>query len=301
MMRQNFNDIHAFVVVARERSFTRAAARLGVSPSALSHTVRALEERLGIRLLTRTTRSVAPTEAGARMLAGLGPKLDEMETELSLLQEMRDKPAGTIRITTSDHAADTVLFPKLSRFLPDYPDLKVEIVVDYGLTDIVAEQFDAGVRIGDSIAKDMIAVRIGPDIRMAVVASPDYFARHPAPREPRDLVQHNCISLRLPTHGSTFPWGFERNGDRFTVRVTGQVTCNILTQLVNAALGGLGITYIAEDIVEPYIRSGRLVRVLDNWMPVFSGFHLYYASRKQSSRAFMLVVDALRYRRELGA
>lgn len=295
MIRQHLNDIHTFVVVAREHSFTRAAARLGLSPSAVSHAVSGLEERLGIRLLTRTTRSVSPTEAGARFLAALGPKMDEIETELSLLQDMRDKPAGTVRITSTDHAADTILLPKLSKLLPSYPDLNVEIVVDYGLTDIVSDRFDAGVRIGNSVAKDMIAVRIGPDIRMAVVASPSYFERKSVPNAPNDLIHHNCVNLRLPTHGSTFAWPFERRGNRFSMRVEGQITCNMLSQLVNAALAGLGVIYIAEDIVEPHIQSGRLIRVLRDWMPVFSGFHLYYASRKQSSRAFMLIVDALRY------
>jgi DNA-binding transcriptional LysR family regulator len=295
MIRQHLNDIHTFVVVAREHSFTRAAARLGLSPSAVSHAVSGLEERLGIRLLTRTTRSVAPTEAGARFLSALGPKMDEIETELSLLQDMRDRPAGTVRITSTDHAADTILLPKLSKLLPSYPDLNVEIVVDYGLTDIVSDRFDAGVRIGNSVAKDMIAVRIGPDIRMAVVASPSYFERNSVPKAPKDLIRHNCVNLRLPTHGSTFAWPFERRGSRFSMRVEGQITCNMLSQLVNAALAGLGVIYIAEDIVEPHIQSGRLIRVLRDWMPIFSGFHLYYASRKQSSRAFMLIVDALRY------
>lgn len=294
-MRENFNDLFAFLMVAREGSFTRAAAQLGVSQSALSHSLRSLEARLGVRLLTRTTRSVSPTQAGERLLQNLGPLYQEIETELAALSEHRDKPAGTIRITTAEHAADSLLWPKLASFLPDYPDIKVEIVVDYGLTDIVAQRYDAGVRLGDQVEKDMIAVRIGPDLRVVVVGSPAYFARRPMPLRPHDLAAHDCINLRLPTHGGLLVWDFELDGDKIKVHGEGQLVFNTSSAILRAALAGFGLAFIPEDMVQEHLAAGRLVSVLDAWCPPFPGYHLYYPSR-QSSPAFKLLVEALRYR-----
>ena len=296
MPRENFSDLLAFLAVAKERSFTRAAAQLGVSQSALSQTIRGLEERLGLRLLTRTTRSVSPTDAGERLLHTVGPRIEEIEAELEFLSELREKPAGTIRITATDHAADTVLWPKLVKFLRDYPDIKVEIIIDYGLTDIVAHGYDAGVRSGEQIAKDMIAVRIGPDLRMAVVGAPSYFAKRSPPNTPQDLIGHNCINLRLPTHGGLYAWEFEKGGRALKVRVEGQLVFNGTTQMLNAALAGFGPAYVPEGLAQPHIAQRRLKRVLEDWCPPFSGYHLYYPSRRQSSPAFALLVDALRYR-----
>ncbi|CAG4922608.1 LysR family transcriptional regulator [Paraburkholderia gardini] len=295
MARENLNDLLAFVAVARAQSFTRAAAKLGVSQSALSHTIRGLESRLGLRLLTRTTRSVSPTPAGERLLATVGPRFDEIDEELAALTELRDKPAGTIRITTDEHAASTILQPKLARLLPDYPDIKVEIVVDFGLTDIVAQRYDVGVRLGDQVAKDMIAVRIAPDMRMAVVGAPSYFANRARPKTPQDLTGHNCINLRLPTHGGLFAWEFTKAGHEVRVRVDGQLVFNGTNQMLQAALSGCGLAYIPADLALPYIDEGRLKPVLKNWCPVFPGYHLYYPSRRQSSRALGVLVDALRY------
>ena len=296
MPRQNVNDLLAFLAVARERSFTKAAAKLGISQSALSHTIRGLEERLGLRLLTRTTRSVSPTEAGERLLLIAGPRFEEIEVELAALSELRKKPAGTIRITTAGHAADTILWPKLAKFLPDYPDIKVEIIVDYGLTDIVAERYDAGVRLGEQVAKDMIAVRIAPDMRMAVVGAPSYFAKRLPPKTPQDLTAHDCINLRLPTHGGLLAWEFENGGHELKVRVDGQLVFNNSATILIAALAGLGLSYVPEDVTAPHLAGGRLKRVLEDWCPPFPGYHLYYPSRRQSSPAFTLLVDALRYR-----
>lgn len=295
-MRENINDLLALVAVARERSFTRAAAQLGVSQSALSHAIRGLETRLGLRLLTRTTRSVAPTVAGERLLATVGPRLEEIENELDALTELRDKPAGTIRITTSEHAAETILWPKLAKFLPKYPDIKVEIVVDNGLADIVAQRYDAGVRLGEQVAKDMIAVRLGPHMRVAVVAAPSYFARRPPPKTPQDLIAHNCVNLRLPTYGGLYAWEFEKGGRELNVRVDGQLVFNTLQPRLNAALAGLGMAYMPEDVALPHIAKGRLQRVLEDWCLPFPGYHLYYPSRRQSSPAFALLAEALRYR-----
>lgn len=294
--RENLSGLVAFVAVAHARSFTRAAAQLGVSQSALSHTVRALEERLGLRLLTRTTRSVSPTEAGERLLQTAGPRLQEIEAELDALTELRDKPAGTIRITANDHAVDTVLWPKLAPLLAEYPDINVEIIVDYGLTDIAAQRFDAGVRLGEQVAKDMIAVRIAPDMRMAVVAAPSYLEARAPPKTPQDLTQHNCINLRLPTYGGLYAWEFEKKGREVNVHVEGQLVFNGLTQMLNAALAGFGLAYVPEDVIEPQLADGSLVRVLSGWCPPFAGYHLYYASRRQTSPAFALLVDALRHR-----
>ena len=296
MQRKNINDLLAFRAVARERSFTRAAAQVGVSPSALSHTIRSLEERLGVRLLTRTTRSVAPTEAGERLLASIGPHFDEIEAGVAALSELRDKPAGTIRITTGIHAAETIVWPRLSGVLPNYPDVAVELNVNSGFVDIVAERFDAGVRLGETVDRDMVAVRIGPDMRMAVVGSPSYFAEHPAPRSPRDLAQHNCINLRFPTRGGLYAWEFEKAGQELNVRVEGQVVVNDIALALSAVIDGRGLAYLPEDYVDPHIGQGRLVRALAKWCPPFSGYHLYYPSRRQQSPAFSLLVEALRFR-----
>jgi DNA-binding transcriptional LysR family regulator len=296
MRRETVNDLLAFLAVAREGSFTKAAAKLGVSQSALSHAVRGLEERLGLRLLARTTRKLAPTEAGERLLRTVGPRLDEIEAELAGLSDLRDKPAGTIRITAGEHAAETILWPAVAKLLPDYPDIKVEIIVDYGLTDIVAERYDAGVRGGEQIAKDMIAVRIGPDLRAAVVGAPAYFAKRPPPRTPQDLAQHNCINLRLPTYGGLYAWEFEKGKRELKVHVEGQLVFNNLALRLNAALAGLGLAYMPEDWVQAHVAAGRLVRVLADWCPPYSGYHLYYPSRRQPTPAFALLVDTLRYR-----
>ncbi len=296
MPRQPINDLVAFIAVAREQSFTKAAARLGVSQSALSHTITGLEKRLGLRLLNRNTRSVSPTPAGARLLDTAGPRMDEIESELAALSELRDKPAGTIRITAGEHAAEAVLWPALARLLPDYPDINAEVIVDYGLTDIVAERYDAGVRLGEQVAKDMIAVRIAPDMRMAAVGSPAYFATRQKPQTPHDLTGHPCINMRLPTYGGIYVWEFEKDGHELRVRVEGRLVFNNIALRVNAALEGLGLAYLPEDVVRPHIADGRLIRVLDDWCPPFSGYHLYYPSRKQPSAAFTLLVNALRYR-----
>jgi DNA-binding transcriptional LysR family regulator len=296
MARESINNLVAFLAVARERNFTRAAAKLGVSQSALSHTIRDLEARLGVRLLTRTTRSVSPTQAGERLLHSVGPRLDEIDAELAALSEFRDKPAGTIRITATDYAADTILLPKLAKFLRQYPDIKIEMIVDYGLTDIVAGRYDAGVRAGEQVAKDMIAVRIGPDMRSAVVGAPSYFKNCAEPKRPQDLIGHNCINLRLPTHGGLYAWEFEKGGREVKVRVEGQLVFNGTFQMLNAALAGFGVAYVPEDLVLPHLAKGRLTRVLADWCPPYPGYHLYYPSRRQSSAAFTLLVDALRYR-----
>ena len=298
MPRHDLNDLLAFAAVARERSFTKAAAQLGVSQSALSHTIRGLEERLGLRLLTRTTRSVAPTQAGDRLYQTVGPRFAEIEAEVAALSELRDKPAGTVRITAGEHAANATLWPALEKILPSYPDIKVEITVDYGLTDIVAERFDAGVRLGEQVAKDMIAVRIGADLRMAVVGSRSYFERRKRPQTPRDLTAHECINLRLPTYGGLYTWEFEKNKREFKVHVEGQLVFNNIALRLNAARAGLGLAYLPEDQVEADIAAGRLVRVLGDWCPPFSGYHLYYPSRRQSSPAFARIVESLRYRRK---
>ena len=295
MQRGSLDDLRALVAVARERSFTKAAAKLGVSQSALSQTIRELEARLGVRLLTRTTRSVSPTAAGERLLQTVAPRFEEIEAELSAIRELREKPAGTIRITATEYAADAILLPKLAKLLPKYPDIKVEIIIDYGLTDIVAQRYDAGVRSGEQVAKDMIAVRIGPDMRMAVVGAPSYFKTRPEPKKPQDLIHHNCITLRLPS-GGLYAWEFEKGGRELRVRVDGQLTYNTTAQELNAALAGLGLAYVPEGMAQPYLAKGRLKRVLEDWCLPYSGYHLWYPSRRQSSAAFALLVDALRYR-----
>jgi DNA-binding transcriptional LysR family regulator len=296
MERDDLVDLNAFMAVAAERSFTRAAAKLGTSQSALSHTVRRLETRLGVRLLTRTTRSVAPTAAGERLLATLTPALGMIDAELASLSDLRDKPRGMIRITTSEHAAETVLLPVLAPFLAEYPDIQVELSIDSGLTDIVTDQFDAGVRLGEALAKDMVAARIGPDLRMAVVGSPSYFDQHPVPKTPQDLAQHNCINLRLRSAGGMYAWELEQGDREVRVRVEGQMSCNNTATIVRAALRGVGLGFVMETSVAEHVRQGKLTRVLEDWCPPFAGYHLYYPSRRQSSAAFILLVDALRYR-----
>jgi DNA-binding transcriptional LysR family regulator len=296
MPRENINDLVAFLAVAREKSFTRAAAKLGVSQSALSHTIRGLEARLGMRLLTRTTRSVSATEAGERLLTTVGPHFEEIDAQLAALTELRDKPAGTVRITAGLHPVDTILWPKLKSFVSDYPDINVEISVDYGLTDIAAQRFDAGVRLGESVAKDMVAVRIGPDFAMAVVAAPAYFAKHRAPKAPQDLTGHNCINLRMPTYGGLYAWEFEKGARELRVRVEGQLTFNASDQILKAALAGCGVGYLPEDSVAPHLKQGRLERVLADWCPPFPGYHLYYPRSRRASPALSLLASALRYR-----
>jgi len=294
MKRGNLDDLSAFVMVAREGSFTKAAAKLGISQSALSYTIKELEARLKLRLLTRTTRSVSPTAAGERLLRNVGPRLEEIEVELAALNELREKPSGTIRITATEYATSAILLPKLAKLLRAYPDIKVEIINDYGLTDIVAQRFDAGVRDGEQIAKDMIAVRIAPDTRMAVVAAPFYFRSRPEPKKPQDLVEHNCINLRLPTHGGLYAWEFEKGSRELKVRVDGQLYFNTTTQMLHAGLAGLGLAYLPEGLVQPHINKGRLKRVLADWCPPYPGYHLYYPSRRQPSAAFALLVETLR-------
>jgi DNA-binding transcriptional LysR family regulator len=297
MPRADLNDVQAFLAVAQERSFTKAAAKLGVSQSALSHTIRGLEARLGLRLLSRTTRSVSPTEAGERLLRAVGPHFVEIENSLAALSELREKPAGTIRITTGEHAAETILWPALAKLLPRYPDIKVELIVEYGLTDIVAERYDAGVRIGEQVAKDMVAVRIGPDLRMAVVGAPSYFEGRAKPKTPQDLTAHHCINIRLPTYGGLYAWEFEKRGRELKVRVDGQLVFNTSALRLNAVRAGLGLAYLPEDQVREALANGRLIRLLEDWCPPFSGYHLYYPSRRQMTPAFAVLVEALRHRR----
>lgn len=301
MVKRNLNDLLSFVTVAREGSFTRAASLLGVTQSALSQAISGLEQRLEIRLLTRTTRSVSPTAAGERLLKAIGHRFDEIEAELDVLTEMRDKPAGTVRITCGEHILRTTLLPKLTPLLRDYPDIKVEFDVNYGFRDIVADRFDAGVRLGDTIDKDMIATPIGPPLRMAVAASPAYFATHPVPRNPRDLVNHNCINQRMQTAGGLYIWDFERRGRKLKVRVNGQLIFNTSPAMVDAALAGVGLALLPEEEFSPHIAEGRLVRTLDDWCAPFPGYYLYYPSRRQPSPAFSLVVNALHVNTSSGA
>ena len=297
MKREDAGDLLAFLAVARERNFTRAAAKLGMTQSALSQIIRNLEERLGVRLLNRTTRSVTPTQAGERLFQSVGPKFTEMDADLAVLSELREKPAGTVRLTATEYAASEILLPAMRKLLPKYPDINVEVVIDYGLTNIVAQQVDAGIRPGELVAKDMIAVRLSPDLRMAVVGSPSYFAERKRPKTPQDLTQHNCLNLRLPTHGgSLYVWEFEKNGREVNARVEGQLVFNSAGLLLKAALQGLGLAYVTEGNAQPHTSNGELVRVLSDWCPPFPGYHLYYPSRRQPSPAFSLLVDALRYR-----
>ncbi|MHA6885117.1 LysR family transcriptional regulator [Ralstonia pseudosolanacearum] len=296
MSRDHFSALLAFVTVTREGSFTRAAAQLGVSQSALSHAIRTLETSLGIRLLTRTTRSVSPTEAGEHLFQKISGPMEEIDTEVQMLSEFRDKPSGTIRITATDYAIRSILWPKVTKFLTQYPDIKVELICDYGLVDIAAQRYDAGVRFGEQLAQEMIAVRLGPDERFALVATKGYFAKHPAPKTPHDLVDHQCVNLRLPTHGGLYAWEFAKKGGRgLKVRVSGQLTFNGIYDVLEASLAGFGLCYVPEAMALPYIAKGRLVRVLEEWCPLWSGYHLYYPSRRQPSRAMRLFIDAVRY------
>jgi DNA-binding transcriptional LysR family regulator len=296
MQRGSLDDLRALVAVGDAKSFTKAAAKLGLSQSALSQTIRQLETRMGVRLLTRTTRSVSLTEAGARLVSVVAPRLQEIEAEIAAVSELREKPSGTIRITAGDHAIETVIWPKLKKFLASYPDITVELAIDYGLTDIAAERYDAGVRWGEQVAKDMVAVRIGPDVCSAVVGAPSYFAKRRRPLTPQDLVEHSCINLRLPTHGGLYAWEFEQDGRELKARVEGQLILNGVFQIRNAALAGFGLAYMPADLAQPDIDDGRLIRVLADWCPPWSGYHLYYPSRRQPSAAFALLVEALRYR-----
>lgn len=295
MLRENVTDLLSFILIARVGSFTHAAAQIGVSQSALSHAVRGLEERLGIRLLTRTTRKVTPTQEGERLLERIAPYFSRIEEELEALVEMRDQPAGMIRITATDHAANTIIWPKLSPVLQDYPDLKVEVVTDYSLTDIVAEKFDAGVRLGEQVSEGMIAVRVGPDFRMLVVGSPGYFQQQGKPTTPQMLTHHRCINLRLPTHGGLYSWEFEKDGRELNVRVSGQVTFNTIYPIVDAAVAGYGLGYVPEDLVSEHVAQGRLIPVLEDWSPPFPGYFFYYPHRRQASLAFRVIVEALQH------
>ncbi|AOV14001.1 LysR family transcriptional regulator [Klebsiella michiganensis] len=295
MLKENFNELQIFLVVARERSFTKAAGKLGVSQSALSHAMKSLEERLNIRLLTRTTRSVAPTEAGERIIACLEPRIADLEQELESLVQLNGTASGNIRLSAGEHAARSLVWPKLKPFLREYPEINLELVVDNGFVDIVEGRFDAGIRLGESVDKDMIAVRIGPDMRMAVVGAPSYFSTNPAPETPHELQNHRCINMRLPTAGGLYHWEFEKEGKPLRVRVEGQVTFNLQAERIDAALSGFGIACIPEDRVQDYIKSGELIQILQDWCPSFPGYYLYYPSRKQHPPAFALMIDALRY------
>jgi DNA-binding transcriptional LysR family regulator len=297
MARRSADDLIAFIEVARELSFTRAAAKLGVSPSALSHSMRGLEERLGLRLLTRTTRSVTLTAAGDRLLQSIGPRLDEIDAELAALGELRDKPAGAIRITVDEHGFNSALWPALRKLLPKYPDIKVEVAIENGLTDIVAERFDAGVRLGGMVAKDMIAMPIGPDLRMVAVAAPAYLAGRALPRKPQDLTEHVCVNLRLSTRGGIYAWEFEKRGREFRVRVDGQFMVNGIAPMLVATLDGCGVGYLPLDLVQPYLDKGKLVQLLSDWTPPFAGYHLYYPSRRQPTAAFTVLLETLRLTR----
>jgi len=300
-MKKDLNDLVAFMAVARERNFTRAAAQIGVSQSALSRTVRALEERLGLPLLTRTTRSVSLTDAGQRLVDTIEPRLAEIDAELDSLRAMTNRPAGTVRITTTDYAANTYVWPRVQTLLRDYPELRIELVSDYGLSDIVADRYDIGVRLGDQVAQDMIAARIAPDMTMAIVGTPKYLKARPVARTPQDLTQHNCINLRLPTKNSLLAWELKKAKRQVQVRVDGQLVFNNTYQMVEAALGGFGLAYVPKELVEPHVECRRLAWVLEDWFPTFVGHHVYYPDRRKSSRAVELVVDALKrgYRREL--
>lgn len=297
MPRHNLNDLLALVTVAKERSFTRAAAKLGVTQSALSHTIRGLETRLGVRLLTRTTRSVSTTDAGEWLLRSLGPKFEEIEADLSAVAELGERPAGTIRITSVDFPIDAIIWPRLAKVLPQYPDLNVELTVDYGLTNIVGERYDIGVRFGDQIEKDMIAVRISPDVKMAIVGAPSYFKGRTKPTAPRDLLEQRCINLRFSS-GGLYAWELAKGSKKLQARVEGQVVCNSANQMLNAALDGFGLTFLPYPMVQAHVEAGRLVRVMEDWCPTFPGYHAFYPSRRQSSRALKIVIDAIRYRPE---
>lgn len=295
MLKENFNELQIFLVVARERSFTRAAGKLGVSQSALSHAMKALEERLNLRLLTRTTRSVAPTEIGERIIACLEPRFAEIEQELETLMQINGAASGNIRLSAGEHAARSLLWPTLKPFLRQYPDINVELVVDNGFVDIVEGRYDAGIRLGESVDKDMVAVRIGADMRMAVVGSPAYFAANGIPQTPHELQHHRCINMRLPTAGGLYHWEFEKDNKPLRVRVEGQLTFNLLSERIDAALSGFGLACVPEDMIQNEVNAGQLIQVLQAWCPTFPGYYLYYPSRKQHPPAFALLIDALRY------
>lgn len=295
MPRESYSDLLAFIAVARERSFTRAAAQLGVSQSALSYTIRTMEARMGVRLLTRTTRSVSPTEAGERLLLNVAPRFEEIEAELMAVREMRDKPAGTIRITASENAAETVLWPRLAKLLPKYPQIKVEVTVESRFVDIVVERYDMGIRLGNELARDMAAVRISPDMRIAIIGSPAYLTKHPAPEKPQDLAEHDCINLRLMSHGELYAWELKKGKQQVNVHVEGPLVFNGIRPILHAALAGFGLGYLPEELARPYVAKGRLKQVLEDWCPVFRGYHLYYPSRRQPSRAMAVLIEALRY------
>ncbi len=296
MATTKVNDLQAFVAVARDQSFTKAAARLRITPSALSHTMRTLEERLGVRLLARTTRNVAPTEAGERLLRAIAPLFDQIAAEVEALGELQDRPRGTIRLTCTDDQIELCLRPMLAKFLKDYPDITLEFYVDYGFTNVVEERFDAGIRMGESISKDMIAVRIGPDWRLAVVGSPEYFERNPPPRTPHELTRHACVNIRHRPNGAIYAWEFEKDGRAFTVKAEGQLVFNSIMHVLNAAADGIGLAYVPEQLVAPYLADGRLKEVLADWCPTFEGYHLYYPNRRQASPAFTAFAEALKYR-----
>ncbi|UCU99622.1 LysR family transcriptional regulator [Acidovorax radicis] len=295
MPKESYNDLLAFIAVARAQSFTRAAAQLGVSQSALSHTIRALEAKMGVRLLTRTTRSVSPTEAGERLLLNVAPRFEEIEAELAAVGELRDKPAGTIRITASENAAETALWPRLAKLLPKYPQIKVEVTTQPRFTDIVAERYDMGVRLGAEVARDMTAVRISPDVRFAIVGSPAYLAKHPAPTKPQDLADHACINLRLMSHGDLYAWELKKGRQKVNVRVEGQLVFNGTRPILHAALAGFGLGYVPHEVARPYIAKRLLKQVLDDWCPTFPGYHLYYPNRRQLTRAMTVLIEALRH------
>jgi len=290
------NDLQAFLAVAREQSFTKAAMKMGISPSALSHTIRSLEERLGVRLLARTTRNVSPTEVGDKLMHAIGPLFEQINAEIKMLGELRDKPAGGIRLTCSDDAVEMVIRPHLAEFLASYPDINFEIFIDYGFTNIVSERFDAGIRLGESISKDMIAVRLSPDWRLSVVGSPNYFAKNPLPIIPQELMSHNCINMRHSIDGARYAWEFEKGGRKLNIRVNGQLTSNSTIHALNGAIDGIGLGYVPDFLAKPYLADGRLMEVLADWSPVFEGFHLYYPNRRQSSAAFSVFVENFRYR-----
>ena len=296
MSRDEFAELRAFIAVASERSFAKAAAKLGISASALSHTIRGLEERLGLRLLARTTRSVATTEAGDRLYTAIVPHFEQIRSEIDALSELRDRPAGSLRITSGVHAADTVLRPRMAPFLRAFPDIRVEVSIDNGFVDIVGERFDAGIRLGESVSKDMIAVRLGPDWRFLVVGTPDYFARRAPPKHPGELTNHQCVNLRFSSGGGLYAWEFEKDGRELSVRVNGQATFDSISSVLDAALDGLGLAYVPEDIARAHIDAGRLVDVLGDWCPPIQGYHLYYPNRRQVAPAFSAFVEAFRYR-----
>lgn len=294
-MRENFNDLLWFLVVAEERSFTKAAAKIGITQSTLSHTIKRLETQMGLRLLARTTRSVSTTEAGERLRQSLAPRMAEIEADIASLTTLRDQPSGTVRITVSDHALETLIWPKLRPVLLDYPDIRVEFSRDNGLRNIVEDGFDAGVRLGETVEKDMVAVRIGPDWRLVAIGAPGYFARQGVPKTPQDLVGHNCIGLRLTSGGGFYAWEFHKDGRDVRMRVDGQLAFNSTLPMVDAAIAGYGIAYIPEDTVAEHVAAGRLQVVLSDWSPEFAGYYLYYPSRRQNAPAFKVIVDALRH------